>query len=142
MKKKFGWVSLFSMVLNIIAYSLFVMILGGGFYQSTLWYIWMILCIPTPFIPLYAKYHRVKNFQSGKAFEIIAIIMSLFNFANVCTYGFNMYNGDLLSWAVVIICAIIYSKAIKELSKENPNAYNHIEISVEVSDIKAGEENN
>lgn len=139
-KKKFGWISLLSMILNIIAFCLFVMILGGGFYQSAIWYIWIILCIPTPFVPLYAKYYRVKNYQSGKTFEIIALIMSLFNFANVCVYGLNISSGDIFSWIVVIVCAIVYSKAIKELSKADSNVNNQIDYSEEMSDNKIIEE--
>ena len=118
MKKKFGWISLLSMMINIIAFFLFIIILGGGLYRSDIWYIWMILSILTPVAPLYAKYHRVKNHQFGKPFEIIAIVMSLFNFAYVCMYGLNMKSGDYMGWAAMIISAIIYSKAIKEVPKE------------------------
>ena len=60
--------------------------------------------------------------------------MSLFNFANVCIYGFRILWGDYLGWAALIICALVYSKVIKEAPKVDGNGEVRVEKQVDITE--------
>ena len=113
MKNKFVWISILSLAINIVAYAIFVLLLQGGLYQSIIWYMWIVLCIITPFVPLLSKWIRNNNSKAAAICENISLVMSLFNTSNVLKYAFKIENGDLYAWALITACELMYWLVIK-----------------------------
>jgi len=111
--KKFTILSLLCLINGLLVYGLFVLFLTGGFYKSGLWYLWIVLGLFTPVLPILSKWIRAQKGIAGKinnVFEVISIILCLFDFAIICTYGLDFQYGNELGWMVLIIVSIVYSK--------------------------------
>ena len=110
MGKNLSPLSLISLVCSLAGIGLYALFLQNP--TTGLRVLWIIASIVSVILPILAKTIRVKNQASGKAFEIIALIIAFFDFCIVIMFGTSL--PVIIGYAVPIVCIIIYIKVCKE----------------------------
>lgn len=113
-KKRISFLSILSLIISIMACTLYYIILPDPSGTTPLWLVKVAanLWVPTSVIallfPILAKWHRKSKDYRGRALEITALIIAAFHFNIV--FWFITEASDYIYYVVIIICCVLYSK--------------------------------
>ncbi len=116
-KKRISIVSFISLAISIVAFILYVILLGG----TNVYILWIISSIIALFFPLLPKYIRSRNNIRGEWLEIVALVIGSFDFYFVISSAtkWNIY----IAFAIIIIACILYIFLFNDCDEDNDYNY-------------------
>lgn len=112
--RKISPFAIITLIVNSILFSFYYFAKSG---KTSLWILVIIGCLPAICLPIISKGIRARKQMSGKAFEIISLMLGLLLFWAIY---FNLTELPLWPWPYILMAipCIIYAKCFKTVSVE------------------------
>lgn len=116
-KKRISIVSFISLAISIVAFILYVILLGG----TNVYILWIISSIIALFFPLLPKYIRSRNNMRGEWLEIVALVIGSFDFYFVISSATKWY--IYIAYVIIIIACILYIFLFNDCEEDDDYNY-------------------